>query len=70
MKHPRLNKAKALEVEKTDRKKDIGSAAHKLILGKGRAIKVLNYDGSPLTAEWVRSTILKQIAPAKAAAAE
>ncbi len=44
MKHPRLNKAKALEVEKTDRKKDIGSAAHKLILGKGRAIKVLNYD--------------------------
>lgn len=44
IKHPRLNKAKALEVEKTDRKKDIGSAVHKLVLGKGRAIKVLNYD--------------------------
>ena len=28
------------------------------------------HDGSPLTAEWVRSTILKQIVPAKAAAAE
>ncbi len=44
MKHPRLNVAKKLEVEKTDRKKDIGSAVHKMVLGKGRAIKVLNYD--------------------------
>lgn len=44
MKHPRLNPKKAEEIEKTDRKKDIGSAAHKLILGKGRSIKVLNFD--------------------------
>ncbi len=35
-----------------------------------KLIATLNYDGSPLTAEWVRSTILKHIAPAKAAAAE
>jgi len=35
-----------------------------------KLVATLNYDGSPLTAEWVRSTILKQIAPAKAAAAE
>jgi 2-oxoglutarate ferredoxin oxidoreductase subunit alpha len=35
-----------------------------------KLIATLNYDGAPLTAEWVRSAILEQIAPAKAAAAE
>ena len=35
-----------------------------------KLLATLNYDGSPLTAEWVRSTILKHIAPAKQAAAE
>ncbi len=35
-----------------------------------KLIATLNYDGSPLTAEWVRTAILKHIAPAKAAAAE
>lgn len=44
LQHPRLNKAKALEVEKLDRKKDIGSATHKLVLGAGQTIKVLNFE--------------------------
>lgn len=35
-----------------------------------KLIETLNYDGSPLTAAWVRDSILKHIAPAKAAAAE
>ena len=35
-----------------------------------KLIATLNYDGSPLTAAWVREAILKQIAPAKQAAAE
>lgn len=42
--HPRLNKAKALEVEKADKKKDIGTACHKIVLGKGRDIKIINYE--------------------------
>lgn len=42
--HPRLNKAKALEVEAPTRAMDIGTATHKLILGKGRLIKVVNFD--------------------------
>lgn len=36
--HPRLNTAKAGEVEKPSRQMNIGTAAHKLILGKGRDI--------------------------------
>ena len=35
-----------------------------------KLIATLNYDGSPLTADWVRTAILKHIAPAKQAAAE
>jgi 2-oxoglutarate ferredoxin oxidoreductase subunit alpha len=35
-----------------------------------KLIATLNYDGSPLTAEWVRTAVLKQIAPAKQQAAE
>lgn len=42
--HPRLNKAKALEVEAPSRAMDIGTAAHKLILGQGRAIKEIVAD--------------------------
>lgn len=33
--HPRLNKAKALEVEAPSRVMDLGTASHKLILGRG-----------------------------------
>lgn len=36
--NPRLNKAKALEVEAPSRAMDIGTATHKLILGRGRDI--------------------------------
>ena len=36
--HPRLNPAKAEEVEKPSRSMNIGTAAHKLILGKGRDV--------------------------------
>lgn len=41
--HPRLNKAKALEAEKADRKRDVGTATHKLVLGAGKTIRVLNF---------------------------
>ena len=42
--HPRLNKAKAAEVEAPTKAMDIGTAAHKLILGQGRAIKEIAAD--------------------------
>lgn len=42
--HPRLNKAKALEVEAPSKAMDIGTAAHKLILGRGRDIKEIVAD--------------------------
>ena len=35
-----------------------------------KLIATLNYDGYPLTADFVRQAILKHIAPQKAAAAE
>lgn len=41
LKHPRLNKA--IPPQKADRKRDIGSASHKLILGEGKSVKVLNF---------------------------
>lgn len=44
LEHPRLNKAKAYEVEKLDRKKDVGSGTHKLVLGAGRTIKQLGFE--------------------------
>lgn len=50
LEHPRLNKAKALEIEKADRKRDVGTATHKLVLGAGKTIKTLNfsdYKGGP-----------------------
>lgn len=43
LKHPRLNKAKALEVEPTNRKRDIGSVSHKLVLGAGKMVRGLNF---------------------------
>lgn len=43
LQHPRLNKAKALEVEATNRKRDIGSVSHKLVLGAGKMVRVLNF---------------------------
>lgn len=42
--HPRLNRAKALEVEKSTKTQGMGTALHRLILGKGRPLKVLNFD--------------------------
>lgn len=42
--HPRLNKAKALEVEAPTKAMDIGTAAHKLILGRGLDIKEIPFD--------------------------
>ena len=42
--HPRLNRSKALEIEQSTKTQGMGSALHKLILGKGRPIKVLRYD--------------------------
>lgn len=43
-KHPRLNKALLDEVEKPTPAMDAGTAAHKLILGKGREIKEIVAD--------------------------
>ena len=37
--HPRLNKAKAEEVEKAKRARDVGTATHKLVLGAGKTIR-------------------------------
>lgn len=42
--HPDLNKSKALEVEHSTKTQGAGTAIHKLILGKGRPLKVLNFD--------------------------
>lgn len=42
--HPRFNKQKALEVEESTKAQGMGTALHKLILGKGRETKVLDYD--------------------------
>jgi hypothetical protein len=42
--HPRLRKAKALEVEAPSKAMDIGTAAHKLILGRGRDIVEITAD--------------------------
>jgi hypothetical protein len=42
--HPRLRPPSAGEVVKPDRPMDIGSAVHKRILGKGRAIDLLPFD--------------------------
>lgn len=42
--HPRLRTAKALEVEAPTRAMDIGTAAHKLILGRGRDISEIVAD--------------------------
>lgn len=42
--HPDLNKSKALEVEQSTKTQGMGTAIHKLILGKGRPLKVLNFD--------------------------
>ncbi len=42
--HPDLNKSKALEVEQSTKTQGTGTAVHKLILGKGRPLKVLNFD--------------------------
>lgn len=39
--HPRLNTAKAAEDEKPSRAMDIGTAAHKIILGEGKAIQII-----------------------------
>lgn len=41
--HPRLNKAKAEETEKANRVRDVGTATHKLVLGAGKTIRVLNF---------------------------
>lgn len=43
-KHPRLNKALLDEIEKPTPQMDIGTAGHKLILGKGRQIKEIIAD--------------------------
>ena len=42
--HPDLNKAKALEIERSKKSQNMGTAVHKLVLGKGRPLKVLNFD--------------------------
>lgn len=42
--HPRLNRSKALEIEQSTRSQGMGTVLHKLILGRGRPIKVLNFD--------------------------
>lgn len=42
--HPDLNKAKALELERSTKSQGMGTALHKLILGKGRPFKILNFD--------------------------
>lgn len=39
--HPMLNAAKAAEVEKPTKAMDIGTATHKLILGEGKAIQII-----------------------------
>lgn len=41
--HPRLNRSKALEVEKSSKTQLSGTVLHKLILGQGRPIKVLAF---------------------------
>jgi hypothetical protein len=42
--HPKLRPGKALELEQSTKTQGMGTVLHKLILGKGRAIKVLNFD--------------------------
>lgn len=42
--HPRLNITRSLEIEKAKKGQNMGVALHKLILGKGRPLKVLNFD--------------------------
>lgn len=42
--HPRLNRTKALEIEHSTKTQGMGTALHKLILGKGRPLKILNFD--------------------------
>ena len=42
--HPKLNKAKALEVEAPSKAMDIGTAVHKKILGQGKIIKEIIAD--------------------------
>lgn len=42
--HPRLRPSKALEIEQGSRTQGMGTVLHKLILGKGRPIKVLAFD--------------------------
>ena len=42
--HPRLRPGKALELEQSSKTQGMGTVLHKLILGKGRPIKVLNFD--------------------------
>lgn len=42
--HPRLRPGKALELEQSTKTQGMGTVLHKLILGRGRAIKVLNFD--------------------------
>lgn len=39
--HPRLNPAKAAEVEKPSNAMDFGTAAHKIILGEGKAVQII-----------------------------
>jgi hypothetical protein len=42
--HPRLNRSKALEVEESTKAQQAGSVLHKLLLGQGRPVAVLNFD--------------------------
>lgn len=42
--HPRLNRAKALEIETPTRAMDIGTAVHATILGQGRGVKEIVAD--------------------------
>ena len=42
--HPRLRPGKALEIEQSTRTQGTGTVLHKLILGRGRPIKVLHFD--------------------------
>lgn len=42
--HPRLNRSKALELEQSTKSQGMGTALHKLILGKGRPLKILSFD--------------------------
>lgn len=42
--HPRLRAGKALELEQPGKAQGMGTILHKLILGRGRTIKVLNFD--------------------------